>query len=149
MNKGYLSATVEVDTMVDVNKRKVEVVYNVTTGKPHYIASINYDIPNDALREIILSDTVRAKLKPNMLFDRNVMSEQRDDYTRMLREKGYYAFDKEYSIHSFFLCNNESVIDCKNTIFLHTPLVLNKKRGGNHLLEIYLLNFYFPSLSFL
>lgn len=96
VNKGYLSATVEVDTMVDVNKRKVEVVYNVTTGKPHYIASINYDIPNDALREIILSDTVRAKLKPNMLFDRNVMSEQRDDYTRMLREKGYYAFDKEY-----------------------------------------------------
>lgn len=96
VNKGYLSATVEVDTMVDVNKRKVEVVYNVTTGKPHYIASINYDIPNDALREIILSDTIRAKLKPNMLFDRNVMSEQRDDYTRMLREKGYYAFDKEY-----------------------------------------------------
>lgn len=96
VNKGYLGAKVTVDTAVRADKRKVNVTYNVTTGTPHYIESIIYDIPNDTLRELILSDTVKSKLKQNMLFDRNVMSEQRDAITKMLRENGYYAFDKEY-----------------------------------------------------
>lgn len=100
VNKGYLKANVEVDTFVNVAKRKVNVVYNVTTGKPHYIRSVEYDIPNDTLKELILSDTASAKIKANVPFDRNVMSEYRDNITRLLRENGYYAFNKEYITYS-------------------------------------------------
>lgn len=95
-NKGFLGAKVTVDTVIDAKKRKIDVTYNVTTGEPHYIKMLSYNIPNDTLREIILADTADYKVKVGNVFDRNVMSEQRDAITKKLREKGYYAFNKDY-----------------------------------------------------
>lgn len=96
INKGYMNASVTVDTFINAKKKKINVIYNVTTGKPHYIKSITYNIPNDTLRKLILADTAESKIKPNTIFDRNVLSSQRDEITKKLREKGYYAFNKEY-----------------------------------------------------
>lgn len=96
INKGYMNASVTVDTFINAKKKKIDVIYNVTTGKPHYIKSITYNIPNDTLRKLILADTAESKIKPNTIFDRNVLSSQRDEITKKLREKGYYAFNKEY-----------------------------------------------------
>ena len=95
-NRGYMAAKVSVDTTVNAKKKKVDINYKVTTGEPHYINSVTYEIPNDTLREIILADTINSKIKANTIFNRNVLSEQRDAITRKLREMGYYAFNKEY-----------------------------------------------------
>lgn len=96
VNKGYLGAKVSSDTLINEKKRKIDITYNVNTGEPHYIQSITYNIPNDTLRQLILADTANSKIKPNMIFDRNVLNLQRDEITKKLREKGYYAFNKEY-----------------------------------------------------
>lgn len=96
VNKGYLGAKVEYDTVVRKGGKKVDVVYNVTTGSPHRIKTITYDIASDEIARIVLADTMASNLKCNMSLDRNEMSNYRDNVTRMLREKGYYAFNKEH-----------------------------------------------------
>lgn len=96
VNKGFLGVNITADTIVNKDKRKLKVVYNVTTGEQHKIKSIKYDIDGSDLATLILADTVGCKLKPNIALDRNVMSEYRDNITRMLRERGYYAFNKEH-----------------------------------------------------
>ena len=96
INKGFMGVAIDVDTFINTKKRKIDITYNITTGKPHHIKSISYNIPNDTLRELILADTANSKIKPNTIFDRNLLSSQRDEITKKLREKGYYAFNKEY-----------------------------------------------------
>ena len=96
INKGFMGVAIDVDTFINTKKRKIDIAYNITTGKPHHIKSISYNIPNDTLRELILADTANSKIKPNTIFDRNLLSSQRDEITKKLREKGYYAFNKEY-----------------------------------------------------
>lgn len=96
INKGYLGTNVTVDTTINDKKRKINVTYNITTGQQHRIKSVTYNIPNDTLKELILEDTAQSLIRPNMAFDRNILSQQRDVITKKLREKGYYAFNKEY-----------------------------------------------------
>lgn len=110
-NKGYMSARVTADTTINTKKRKIDITYNVTTGTPHYIGSVTYNIPNDSLRELILADTASSKLKPNIPFDRNILSQQRDEITRMLREKGYYAFNKEYITFTADTTEGSNMVD--------------------------------------
>lgn len=110
-NRGYMAAKVSVDTVINAKKKKIDVNYKITTGEPHYINSVTYNIPNDTLREIILADTINSKIKVNTIFDRNVLSEQRDAITRSLREKGYYAFNKEYITFSADTTEGSKAVD--------------------------------------
>ena len=48
VNKGWLSADVIVDTLARPEKKKIEVRYIINPGKPHRIASIDYEIADRA-----------------------------------------------------------------------------------------------------
>lgn len=93
-NKGYINAVVNVDTIA--HKKKMKVRYKVTTNKPYYIESMSYNIPNANIEKIIMKDTASLLLKPGILFDRNVLEEERQRISNLLRNNGYYAFNKEY-----------------------------------------------------
>ena len=54
VNQGYLSAGVEVDTLVDSIKRKMRVDYRLHPGKAHTIASVTYDIPQTAIPAFLM-----------------------------------------------------------------------------------------------
>ena len=95
-NKGYMNSTVTVDTLGNLDKKRMKVTYNVTFGQPHYVSSISYNIPNDTLRELILADSAQFLVKQNSVFDRNLLDEERQGISDRLRSKGYFAFNKEY-----------------------------------------------------
>lgn len=95
-NKGYMNSTVTVDTVGNLDKKRMKVTYNVTFGQPHYVSSISYNIPNDTLRELILADSAQFLVKQNSVFDRNLLDEERQGISERLRSKGYFAFNKEY-----------------------------------------------------
>ena len=95
-NKGYVNSTVTVDTVGNLDKKRMKVTYNVTFGQPHYVSSISYNIPNDTLRELILADSAQFLVKQNSVFDRNLLDEERQGISERLRSKGYFAFNKEY-----------------------------------------------------
>lgn len=95
-NRGYLEATIETDTIVIPEEKKIKVNYKVNTGEPRRISSIKYDIADTTLAEYILSDTLISTIKPGDRFDRDNIDAERALITSRLRDKGYYAFNKEY-----------------------------------------------------
>lgn len=96
VNRGYLGTEVIVDTLKDSRKKKAEVIYSIYTNKPHYIASVGYNIPDDTLRSLILADSSKFILRSNANFDRNKLDQARQNITDRLRNQGYFGFNKEY-----------------------------------------------------
>lgn len=96
VNRGYMGTVVEIDTVRRDNKKKIDVTYHITTGEPHYISTINYNLPDSAIAGIVMSDTLSFTVKPGDLLDRNKLDEERIRITELLRDKGYYTFNKEY-----------------------------------------------------
>ena len=66
-NKGYMNSTVTVDTVGNLDKKRMKVTYNVSFGEPHYVSSISYNIPNDTLRELILLHQKQCRVSQNQL----------------------------------------------------------------------------------
>lgn len=96
INKGYLKNTVTSTVTLRPEKKKAQVEYNITLNKPYLIRSIAYDIPNDSLREIILSDTTDFPIKCQSALDHKKLDDERELIVQRLRNKGYYAFNKNY-----------------------------------------------------
>lgn len=95
-NRGYMNNTVNYRVDADSVKKKARVNYDITLGEPYYISSIDYNISNDTLRNIILADSAEFPVKAGALFDRNKLDSWRQLITENLRNHGYYAFNKEY-----------------------------------------------------
>ena len=95
-NKGFMNNTVTYRVKTDSVKRKARVDFDVTLGDPYYIRSIDYDIPDETLHEIILADSADFTVKKGDLLDYSRLEEWRQTITNRLRNQGYYAFNKEY-----------------------------------------------------
>lgn len=95
INKGYLRAEVTADT-ISCGRKKMEVIYHIDAGRPNTVAAIAYDIPDTAIRRIIMADTARSLLHTGMLLDRNALDSERDRLSRRLRNSGYYDFSRDY-----------------------------------------------------
>ena len=95
-NRGFMKNSVTYRVNADSAKRKAKVEYDITLGEPYRIRSIDYDIPDESLREVILADSASFSVHPGDLLDYNKLEEWRQSITEALRNKGYYAFNKEY-----------------------------------------------------
>ncbi len=95
-NRGYMNNTVSYRVSTDSAKRKTRVDYDITLGEPYYIRSIDYDIPDPVLHDIILADSSRFTIHQGDLLNYSRLDEWRQNITERLRNKGYYAFNKEY-----------------------------------------------------
>lgn len=96
INRGYMEAMVEVDTVIRDANRRIDVDYIVAAGSPHFISGINYNIPDAEVQRILRSTDILDKLKPGQLFDRNQLDQYRSDITDVLRNHGYYTFNKDF-----------------------------------------------------
>ena len=96
INSGFLKARVAADTISDASHRKMKVVYDLYPGRPYVISDISYSFPNDTLRELVMSDSARFILRPGDLLDRSNLETERELITARLRNRGYYAFAKEF-----------------------------------------------------
>ncbi len=95
-NKGYLNNTVTSHVDINAKKRKAQVSYNITLNEPYRIRSIKYDIKDDSLRQLILSDTTDFPIKCSSLLDHKKLDDERELIVQRLRNNGYYAFNKSY-----------------------------------------------------
>ncbi|MBD5317138.1 MAG: BamA/TamA family outer membrane protein [Bacteroides sp.] len=96
INRGYLDASVSCDTVMRPRKKKIDVTYNIVAGTPMRIASIDYEIPDTAVRRIVMSDSARFTLRRGDLLDRDELDAERTAIADRLRNRGYYNFSKEY-----------------------------------------------------
>ena len=96
INKGYLSAKVEVDTLIKSEKRKIDVEYRLNPGTPHIVKTLDFQIPDSAISAIISKDSTRFIIRQGDPLDRNILDQERDRIVRRLRNHGYFNFVKEY-----------------------------------------------------
>ncbi|MDE6333386.1 MAG: BamA/TamA family outer membrane protein, partial [Muribaculaceae bacterium] len=96
VNRGYMEAVVEVDTILDRGHKRAEVNYRIHTGTPHVIGSVKLNVPDTAIRAIIESDTTLVDLAAGDLFDRNRLDNLRTSIAGRMHNEGYYDFSREF-----------------------------------------------------
>lgn len=126
VNRGYLEADVRTDTVMIPDKKKIQVNYTVTTGEPRRISSITYEIPDTAISRIIVNDSIYSTIKPGDRFDRDNLDSERALITQRLRDRGYYAFNKEYI--TFYADTSEFDKSVDLTMTVRPPRRLNKEK---------------------
>ena len=95
VNRGFMEANVTVDTVADRGRKRIDVTYNITTGSPHIISSFTIESEDPEIKELIDSVMVAPLVREGEMFDRTMLDDARNRVTAMLRDRGYYAFNKE------------------------------------------------------
>ncbi|MBQ7691706.1 MAG: BamA/TamA family outer membrane protein [Muribaculaceae bacterium] len=119
-NRGYVHNQVITRVQADTTHRKAKVDYDITLGEPYRIRSVDYDIPDDTLRQLILADSAHFPVKTGTVFDLGQLETWRQTITDELRNKGYYAFSKEYI--TFTADTAAGSLDVDVTLATHKPL---------------------------
>lgn len=117
LNKGYLGASVSVDSIVNPLSRKVKILYHISPGMPHRIRSIGYEISDTAIAAILHHNSSLSGLQIGSNLDLSALDAERTRITALLRDRGYYAFSKEYV--TFIADTAENSLDVDLTLVLH------------------------------
>lgn len=96
INKGYMGATVSLDSFASRRKKKIDLDFTVDPGTPHIIRSIEYVFPDDTLKNLIINDSLHFTIKEGDPLNRTRLETEREVITTYLRNKGYYGFTKEF-----------------------------------------------------
>lgn len=95
-NAGYRDGEVLLKTRSDSLHRKMNLEYQVNAREPHIIRSIEYNYPNDTIRELLCNDSSIFIVRPGDRLDLTKLETQRDAIISHLRDNGYFALGKEY-----------------------------------------------------
>lgn len=95
VNRGFMDARVTVDTTVRRDKKKIDVSYTITTGTPHLISSFSIESEDPEIERLILKAFPEPLVDTGTPLDRTMLDGMRSRVTAMLRNRGYYAFNKE------------------------------------------------------
>lgn len=126
VNKGYINA--EVNASIDSTKRKKAVVtYRIQSNDPYRIGNYAMRIDDPAIDRIArLSPPHRSRLasafrstpegyvplvKAGGLFDRDELDQERQRIARLLRRRGYYAFNKDHLAYVADSSFNRNLVD--------------------------------------
>jgi len=133
INRGYLNA--DVSSTVTVKDKKATVVYRIKGNTPYRINRYSSTIKDDSIRSDLAaiengtslqrvpgeqaSERV-SLIKEGMLFDRNILDRERDRISNVLRNRGYFNFDKSYISYDATdsaLAENRVDVDMKLDLF--------------------------------
>ena len=92
--KGYFNAIVK-DSTTYLNK-KANIVYTLIGNKPYRFNKITYAINNTEIQNIVNSNNNLCLIKEGDLFDQNKIEKERERLTYLIRNNGYFNFNKEY-----------------------------------------------------
>ena len=89
-NMGYFHATV--DTVKKIKNRKVDLTYVVTAHEPYKVRGYDVDISWDAVSEIASNEG--CKVFSGTQFSTAVLDDERARIATIMRNKGYFYFEK-------------------------------------------------------
>lgn len=91
-NKGYRDA--EVTSSVVRKNKKAKVIYNIVSHEPYRVDAYSEQIEDKGIKEGL--DTLKRSslIKKEMLLDLDVLNQERENITELLRSQGYYDFEK-------------------------------------------------------
>ncbi|MEO0404232.1 MAG: POTRA domain-containing protein, partial [Bacteroidota bacterium] len=93
---GYFDAAVTPVVDTTRNGKKATVTYNVKPNEPYVIASINYKYNDSLLGKRNNLITKQSTLQEGQVFDIDRLDDERERIEKLLLNKGYYSFSKDY-----------------------------------------------------
>ncbi len=93
-NQGYLHSHVTVSE--HVKGKHVKVKYKLEPGVRSYVGDIHYLFDNADIRDVVMADKHRSKLKKGSPLNMSLLSEERSRIVSLLRDRGYYNIHNEY-----------------------------------------------------
>lgn len=95
-NMGYLSANVRV--VERPKKKKMKVTYQVETNRRYYVDRIYRHVNDSVIDALLETEDSHSLLQEGMPFDVNLLEQERVRLNTLIRNNGYYRFNKE-NIH--------------------------------------------------
>jgi len=92
-SKGYFKAVV--DEKVEIAKKEAEVFYTIMPGKPYTIKDIRYEIEDSMLYSLVMIDTMNCTIERGMIYDVDLLQQERLRLERFIRDVGFYSFSPE------------------------------------------------------
>lgn len=93
-SRGYMHADVDVNHKWKA--KKVDVTYNVHCGDPYLVDGITRHIEDSVVAKILNEHHDESLLRDRMILDSQVLDAERDRIVKILKNRGYYAFNKDY-----------------------------------------------------
>ena len=95
--KGFYNHSLKIEKKVSkINHKKVKLFYHLKLQKVHKINRILYDINDEKIKKIIFGDSAKSFLKKGKNLDLNLLENERERISDLLRNNGYYNFSKDY-----------------------------------------------------
>ena len=126
INMGYMD--VDVSSTTTLKDKKAQVIYQIKGNAPYRIRHFSSTIEDDSIRTLLTQPELLQRLrgepaservsliKEGMLFDRNILDQERDRIANLLRNRGYYTFNKysiSYDATDSALVENQVDVDLK------------------------------------
>lgn len=94
-NWGYMQATIR--RKETIKKKKIKLFYEIEPGRPYLVTAIKRVIPDTAIARILAQeDSTETLLKKGIPLTIETLDKERSRITQVLKNKGYYKFNKEY-----------------------------------------------------
>jgi outer membrane protein assembly factor BamA len=93
--KGFYHATVT-DTVVYKKNKQANVTYILHCNQPYMVRNISYSSRDSAINQILISEQPNSLIKKGSKYDEDILESERERITSILRDRGYYYFNKNY-----------------------------------------------------
>lgn len=94
-NKGFANAEIETNIEKKEKRRKINLIYAVTSNTPYLIAESKNDIQDTTIANFIELDSAKMLRIEGNRFDLDVLDDERERVSELLKNNGYYNFSKD------------------------------------------------------
>lgn len=117
-NAGYMKA--DVDEVRMAKGKHIKILYAVHPRERYTIRNVYRIVEDRGLRQrLTVDDTLHSRLKTGAAFDVNMLNDERNRITTMLRNDGYYKFTKEDIRFSADTASLSTEVDVTMRVKLH------------------------------
>lgn len=96
-NKGYFEPDFSVEVRrIGKQERKVKVRYTAVLNEPYRLRSFQSVIRDDSVAAVLAEHPQPSLIEVGQIYDVETLDKERERITGILRNEGYYAFNKEY-----------------------------------------------------
>lgn len=141
-NKGYYAALISDSTVLRSN-RSAEVTYRIKANQPYLISSYSADIKDDSLRLLLNREDPQQLIKPNLLFDSDLLGDESQRLLRKMQNEGFYKTNKNIIYYEADSALNRHAVNLKLVVdqesIADTSRLLSKKNHEKYTFR----NFYY------
>lgn len=121
LNDGYLHATVDLECEKRDDKKRAVATYYLHERERYYVSDITLNTEDTLLYAIVDSTSELSHLRPGMPFSVDGMEQERSRLTKILRDKGYYRFQKDYITFTADTTHHSNKVKLTMNIALFNP----------------------------